>query len=681
MNTHNQTESSGSIDAFLKQARESVENHDFSTAVDTYLKAIEREPDNVALHTELRQFALHYHKQNKSLPDIKRDPLSDLPSDALNQMLEAEHRLTIQPNRLRHARNLLHAAVKGGYSQTVIWIGELILHANNKALNPSLKIYLEVINAYESAGALDRALNACRQAMKWYPKERELIHQKETLSEKMKNPSHHLSSEINTEPEPSGQTDPMEKPVETSENGEDTQLTAAKLFFDKGQKAAEAMNYDYAIEMYIEGLKRAPQAIQEGHLPLCQIALKRQAHGGKKPTMVERAKTLGNKNPLDQMLNAETLFCKDPSHLGYAESMLKAALEANYQDTAHWIADLIFQTNNAASKPSANTYILLKDAYRQLKKYDKALAACRQALKLKPEDKILLDDLKYLSAELTMVRGKYDQEGDFRKAIKDRDRQAMLYAQDRTIKTMDHRQLAVQESRQAYDKNPQSPKAVKELANALSDLETHESEHEAFAILSKAYQETSDFSFKQRQGELKIRQLKRLIREAKNRNDENRRTESVDPKTQDLQHQLIQTELDHYEGCVEHYPTDRRYKYEYAVRLFERKRYDQAIPLFQESQKDPSRRIWSMNYIGQCFLAKSWITDAIDIFKSALQQHARREDRLSKDLRYNLASAYEALNDTDNALEIYRKLAQLDFNFRDVNKKVSQLRLGSSEKS
>ena len=94
---------------------------------------------------------------------------------------------------------------------------------------------------------------------------------------------------------------------------EDNQASAkAKAFFDKARKVAQTSNFGYAIDMYLEGLRYAPDAVEEGHLPLCELALHRQGRGGKKPTMMERVKRLRGKTPLEQMLNAEYLFAKDP---------------------------------------------------------------------------------------------------------------------------------------------------------------------------------------------------------------------------------------------------------------------------------------------------------------------------------------------------------------------------------
>jgi len=70
---------------------------------------------------------------------------------------------------------------------------------------------------------------------------------------------------------------------------EDNQAAAkAKAFFDKAGKVAETKNFDYAIDMYLEGLRCVPDALQEGHLPLRHLALQRKEKSGKKPKYFER---------------------------------------------------------------------------------------------------------------------------------------------------------------------------------------------------------------------------------------------------------------------------------------------------------------------------------------------------------------------------------------------------------
>ncbi len=52
---------------------------------------------------------------------------------------------------------------------------------------------------------------------------------------------------------------------------------------------------------------------------------------------------------------------------------------------------------------------------------------------------------------------------------------------------------------------------------------------------------------------------------------------------------------------------------------------------------------------------------------------------MAKDLRYNLARSYEEDGTVEKALEGYRKLAQLDFGFKDVRDRVNKLRTSARE--
>jgi len=448
----------------------------------------------------------------------------------------------------------------------------------------------------------------------------------------------------------------------------------AGVFFERARKVAETNNFDYGIDMYLEGLRCAPDALEQGHLPLRELALRRQEKGGKKPSMVEKMKRLRGKTALEQMLNAEYLFAKDPEHLPYAEAMLKAAAAGGYKDTAKWIADLVFQANNAVRKPSLQTYLLLKDSYVAIGQFDRALAACQFAVKLKPDDGALADEFQNLSAELTVARGRYDQEGDFRKSIKDREGQEKLHAQQGVVKTEDYRLLAVKEARVAMAQSPNLPRNIFNLAEALSDLQNDKAENEAIELLEDAYKTKSDFSFKQRAGLIRIKQLKRKIREAKAVLDTEPDDVQAKAGAEELSAQINSTELEHYRLCVENYPTDLQAKYEYGIRLVRNERYDDAIPLFQEAQKDPRHKISAMGKIGLCFFKKGWFADAIDVFNRVIEAYQIKDDSIAKELRYNLACSYEEQGDTEKALEIYRKIAQLDFAYKDVRRRVDKLR-------
>ena len=454
----------------------------------------------------------------------------------------------------------------------------------------------------------------------------------------------------------------------------DQQKEKSMAFFAKAESLAGTGNYDYAIEMYLEGLGSAPDALEKGHLALHQLALRRQVKGGKKPSIMERMKHMRGKDPLEQLINAQYLFSKDPGNISYAEAVLKACVAGGYNKTAQWIADLIFGANKASAKPSFQTYVLLKNSYSQIGSYERAMIACQMASSLKPDDGELADEFKRLSAELTVAKGKYDQAGDFRKSIKNRDAQEKLQAQDGVVKSDSYRISAIKNARADLAEEPQLPKNIFNLASALMDTQEDEYEKEAIFLLEKAYKDTSNFSFQQRAGEFKIRFLKRKIKKIKSALEANDGDAKLKSALAQLVELLKKAELMHYKLCVDNYPTDLAIKYEYGSRLVINKRYDEAIPFLQDSQKDPRHKTAAMSKIGVCFFAKGWFSDAIDIFNRAIEQCEIKDSAIAKDLRYNLGRSYQQKGENEKALEIFRKIAQLDFGYKDVHQRVDELR-------
>jgi tetratricopeptide (TPR) repeat protein len=598
-------------------------------------------------------------------------------------MLSAEYLLAKDPEHLAYGEAVLKAAVAGGYKEAARWIADLMFLANNNAKKPQLGLYVLLKDAYRAIGQYNRAASACQRAILLAPQDKTLLKDLRRLRAKLgpaarrPAPSEALQS-IETEAQGPAVQDEFadKKRAEAAVTGAaDAQsLAEARSFFAKARAAAERKQYDFAIDMYFDGLIRAPDALEEGHVPLCELGLQRRCQGGKKPSMMDRVKRMRGKTALEQMLNAEYLFVKDPDNVSYAEAMLKAAVDGGFRKTAHWIANWIFQTNNAVPKPSLQTYRVLKDCYKALGQYDKAVAACQRASRMRPEDKELADECKNLSAELTMSKGKYTTDGDFRQSIRDREAQAKLYAQDRVIKTQDYRLAAAEEARKEYARAPELPKNVFDLADALAGLETDEAENEAIQLLEQAYVGRHNFSFKERAGLLQIGQLKRKLREARKQLEAQPESEEAKSRQAELTAQLNETELEHHRLCVENYPTDLAHKYEYAQRLMLHQRYNEAIPLFQEAQRDPRRKIAALDKIGSCFFLKGWYADAVDVLTQAIAAHEIKDDGLAKELRYNLARAYEEQGQKEKALDLYRRLAQLDFGYKDVSARVDQLR-------
>jgi tetratricopeptide (TPR) repeat protein len=449
----------------------------------------------------------------------------------------------------------------------------------------------------------------------------------------------------------------------------------ARAFFERAEEVAATDNFDYAIDLYMEGLKRSPEDVEVGHKPLRQLSLVRQARGGKKPSIIEKMRhSRGGKDPVERMLNSERLLARDPENLAYAEAVLRAASEASLTKVVAWIAEIMFQANLLSEKPNVEQILLVRDCYFKAGMMDKALQAIQGALKFKPEDHDLREQLRDISAQVTMDRGKYGQQGDFRQSIKDKDVQADLQAQDRVVKTEDYRIRAVDEARKALGEKPDSPTNLMRLADALSDMGDAKNEDQAIELMENAFARTNNFSFRKHSGELAMKAWKRRCRDIKKRLDADPENSAVKTAFEQASQKLAAIELKHYKQCVDNYPTDAGLKYQLGLCYLRHSQFDEAIPMFQEARRDPRNNVNSLAKIGVCFFMKGWYTDALDIFKEAIEAYELKDDSTAKELQYNLGRTYEQQGDKAQALEVYRKLAQIDFAYKDVRTRVDALR-------
>ncbi len=449
----------------------------------------------------------------------------------------------------------------------------------------------------------------------------------------------------------------------------------AREFFRKGSEVAYTLNYDYAIELYLDGLNFWPDALEEGHKLLREISLRRQAAGGKKSGFTDSSKYrkgLG-KSDKDLMLKAEYLLSKDPINTGHMMDMIKAAVAGDFRATGEWMANMLFvhTRQQEQNKQAFQIWVFLKENYEKLELYAQSLTACQLALQIKKDEK-LEDSLRDLSARTT-IKG-YDNDEDFRSKVKDKDAQAQLMDDDKIVKSQDTKQQRLMQAKSEYEADPTVPGKIAKYVNALVETETEENENQAIAVLHQAFEQTQQFQHLQRAGEIQIRQATRKVREAQKRLQAEPGSAEMKQQLNLAMQQALAIELKHYELCIKNYPTEMRLKYEYGKRLMRARKFDEAIPVLQEARTDPRYRIASLNNIGQCFFYKQWYPDSIEMFQQALENLEDTEGPMAKELRYNLGRALEAAGKTEEALDCFRKVAQLDFNYLDVRDRVEALR-------
>jgi TolA-binding protein len=469
--------------------------------------------------------------------------------------------------------------------------------------------------------------------------------------------------------------DAEQDPREGYRNIPEEDRKAAKRFFDHAHSVAATGNYDYAIEMFIQGLDKDPEDVTE-HQNLREVSMKRKASGGKAMGMFERSKFRGGKDDKQNMLHAEKLLAYDPGNTDHMLALMESASRAGCYDTVLWIGAMVVRANSDAKKPEFNKFIKIKDIYKGIHEWARAVEACQQAVALRPQDMDLQTELKNLGAYRTMHEGKYGSAGNFRESVRDREGQEKLMNKDKDVQSLDFLLRAAAEAEAEWRHDPNEAGKLMKYVDALLRTEKAEQENKAIEVLQEAFDKTRQFRFRQKMGVVRLAQLARLERAKREQAQKDTGNAELTKEWKELQRLRAEEELKEFQLWAENYPTDTKIRFDVASRMFTLGKFSEAIPVFQQVRNDPKYRTDAAVALGRSFLEAGYPEEASETLRSVMDEYINKGDLKSKEMYYWFARAMEQLGDRAAALKAYSQVAQWDFNYRDVQVRIKNLRSG-----
>ena len=459
----------------------------------------------------------------------------------------------------------------------------------------------------------------------------------------------------------------------------DADIAKARKCFERGQELAEKRSYDYAIEMYINGLTHWPEAVDEGHKPCRAAALFR---GGQKVGFKDKLTYKTNvKDPKQAMLNAEMLLSKEVTNIGHIQALFKNAARGHFGETLMWIGEILADAAVKEDKPSPARFELLREMYEGLgdrleeddppvaiAAFERAVDAQSKLRILKPNDMDISTDLRDLAGKLTILKGKFADADSFRDSMDDSEAQAELHDKDRVIQSDDRMEELIASAKEDYEDNPTNNQTINTYVDLLCRREEESEEKVAVKVLLEAQKATGEYRYQMRADDIRMRVLRRRGRAAQEAGD----TEAARQHRKDQ----LRYELKVFKERAAQYPTDMRIRFQYGQRLFTTRKYDDAIPVLQEARNDPKTRFQCSLYIGRCFFEKHYYDQAVDTFAEAIEAYEAADDDLGKELHSWLGRGYEGGGKVPDALKIYGQLIQWDYNYRkgDVRDRIDNLR-------
>ena len=459
-----------------------------------------------------------------------------------------------------------------------------------------------------------------------------------------------------------------------AEKTQDTISRTARELYDKAFAALERNSLDYAIEMFRQCLAIEPNFVTaRKFLRASQMknasgsALRRVMSAAKAAPQLTKAKMAIQKNPAEAMNTCEQVLTDDPKNSPAYLTLAEAAEAGGFPETTILTLEQYLKLN----PKDVRTMHWLARTYRAVKNYPAAFETYERILQINPNDFDAQKAIKDVTAHGAMHGGGWEEAKTYRDVIKNKDEAVALEQQSRVVRAEDMLDNLIKEHLEKLKAEPDHPVLRRELGKLYAqkgDFDT--ALHYLEALF--ATEGGSDPSLEREIADVKIRRLetalaaKRKLLETKPANAAALTTEIAG-----LEKELDAVKLREAERLVERYPNDLMYRFDYACLLMRNGHTNEAVEQFQKSVGQPQKRIASLNYLGQCFQQLGLHDLAIEQYAKAIEETPTM-DNLKKELIYNLGTAYEAMGQPDKALAEYKKIAAVDFGFRDIKTKIAR---------
>ncbi len=441
--------------------------------------------------------------------------------------------------------------------------------------------------------------------------------------------------------------------------------------WEKGKMALDRHNYEYAVAIFNQVLDREP-AFYECREALRVAQSKKSGGGtgffkkmisgaGSQPALAKGQLQL-MKNPLDAIKTAEQVLNGDPNSSAAHKLLAEAALAADLPKTAVLSLQIVVKN----SPKDEDALKALARAYSSAGQGEKAEQIMAELMRLHPADLALLDELKDISARKTLNEGGYEAlssgTGSYRDILKNKDEAVALEQEKRQVKADDVAQRMITQYEAELAAEPNNLKILRSLAELYSSKKRYDLALETYnRIIEK--EGNTDPSLQKAIAETTIRKLDEAIAQ-------------IDPAAPDAAEKTANLKAERDEFVIteckqraERYPNDLIIRFELAELYFKAGRIAEAMPEFQKAQANPNKRLQAMSYMGQCLARRGMNDMAARTLQNALKEKGAFDDE-KKELYYALGGVLEKMGKSEEAMEQYKQIYEVDMGFRDVSAKI-----------
>jgi len=449
----------------------------------------------------------------------------------------------------------------------------------------------------------------------------------------------------------------------------------AEKFFQHARTVYDTGNYEYAMQLWLNGLRWDPNSVVGIEGFFTAISGFDRETGGKRGPSKDTLKNISGKSEVDKYIMSLMDWGLKHTDASLAVKASELAAKLGLIEPTRWLTDRAFGFALQEKKVRKDLLLRCAECFGKAGMFEKALRASEEALKLDQTDGELAAKIRSLAAQATMTKGGFDkpgQEGGFRANIRDADKQRLLEEADRIVKTDETIDRLIVAAQEEMVKRPSDIPTIERYGKLLLERGRPRDEEAAYKLYSQTFDSTQQFRFRELAGDIRMRQSRRGVGELRVMLEKNQGNEDLTRMLAQAEEDHAKLELEEYKLRVANYPSDLPRRFEYGKRLFALAQYHDAIEQFQEAQQEPRNRGEAMLYLGQSFQRIGWLEEAIDTFRHASEIKDMSPER-AMEVRYFLmislqdkAAAEGDLPSIEEADRLASMIARQQMSYRDI---------------
>jgi tetratricopeptide (TPR) repeat protein len=456
------------------------------------------------------------------------------------------------------------------------------------------------------------------------------------------------------------------------------QIKIAADCWRKGNEAIPKENWDFAVAMYTTSVKLVPDNLN--YRQNLRFTEYKKYDMNMKGAAMASMKLMGPRGRIKKCRMgkdwkgvaeaAEDGLAVNPWDPQLGADLGDALTALGYQEVAKFAYEesLKIDPNNVAVNRS------LALLYEERSQYPEAVKCWQRILKVEPTNGEARSKITALDAKTVMDRGGYEGAASTRNVM----------AAHEVARRLGNKEgadgpgmSAEADLQRAIRKDP----ANKDNYTKLADYYKREGKLENAEEQLKTALEVSgnDVGIREMLEDVQLDLMQRALSIAKEQARNTPADAELKKRAAELANELTKRKMEVFAGRVERYPNDMRLKFELGIEYMTVRKWQLAIPLFQQARSDPRLKGEALIRLGKCFGYDGKGQLAIRQFESAMPE-IKFDDKpdVYKDLYFTAARLYEELKNVKAAEEAYQKVLEVDYEYRDTVDRLNKLQ-GTSD--